>query len=118
MAETWKPIEGFEGYYEISTAGRIRSLCRTVWYAWSGAKSGRGRRSVPAKMMKQMDLPNGYMRIILQRDGTELGALTHRLVAQTFIPNPDGKPTVNHIDGCKRNNKVENLEWATVMGKF
>jgi hypothetical protein len=95
--EQWKDIEGFEGIYKVSSKGRVWS------YAYG---SGKERR---------FSITNrGYALIILQLHGKVYkGESVHRLVAKAFIPNPEGKATVNHIDGNKLNNSVENLEWVT-----
>ena len=92
----WKPIKGFEGLYEISNAGNIRSF-----------------HSREAKTLKTWESKNGYIQVGLHKNGKLHAKLVHRLVASTFIPNPQNKPQVNHIDGDKTNNKIDNLEWCT-----
>jgi hypothetical protein len=99
--EEWKDIEGYEGFYQVSNLGRIRSLDRI-----SGGKrysgkilSGRG---------------NGkYVVDVLCKDGKRQTVRRHRIVAEAFIPNPHNKPEVNHLDGNKENNATNNLEWST-----
>lgn len=93
--EVWKPIEGFEGLYEVSNFGRVKSLTRYK------------------KIIKPLVTNVGYYQYQLWHKGVCRVASAHRLVAQAFIPNPEGKPIVNHIDENKLNNSVENLEWVT-----
>lgn len=108
--EIWKAIEGFEGLYEVSNLGRVRSLDRTYPNNYRPHKG----------IIKKFALCGGrghnkYPTVGLQRVNPKFktGALVHRLVAKAFIPNPDNKPEVNHIDGNKLNNHVDNLEWCT-----
>lgn len=108
MNEIWKPVVGFEGYLEVSDKGRVRSLDRTIT-----VKGGNRTYKKPCKgKMKSMNInpQTGYYQIGVSH-GKHL--TVHRLVAEAFIENPEGKPTVNHKDGNKLNNCVENLEWAT-----
>ena len=98
MKEVWKSIEGYEGYYEVSNLGRVRSLKR------KGYKNG---------TLKQGSSHTQYWVVVLCKDGKRITKLVHRLVAKAFIPNPDNKPQVNHIDSNRKNNRVDNLEWVT-----
>ena len=98
MQEVWKDIKGFEGKYQISNLGRVKSLQR----------NGRPERILRLNLIK------GYAYTTLSNGSRGKKKLkVHRLVAEAFIPNPHNKPEVNHIDGNKRNCKVENLEWVT-----
>lgn len=106
MEEVWKDIQGFEGIYQVSNKGRVRSLDRYVECADSF-------RHYKGKIMKQDKKKNGYMQICLRRQKIQKQALVHRLVANAFIPNTDNLPDVNHKDENKENNSVENLEWCT-----
>lgn len=100
--EIWRPIEGYEGFYEVSNLGRVKSLARITAH---GRKIKEKQRKLP--------LNKGYPTIKFSKDGEWELAYVHRIVAKVFIPNPENKREVNHIDGNKLNNKVENLEWVT-----
>lgn len=104
--EIWKPIMGYEGYYEVSNLGRIKSLSRVVQSKHGGTYPVGGRIMVGTPT-------NLYLCITLCRSGEQKRVGIHRLVAQAFIPNPENKRTVNHKDFDKSNNHVDNLEWAT-----
>lgn len=105
--EEWRPIEGYEGLYEVSSEGRIKSCRRTTITA-----SGK-RHAVPERILKHDIDSYGYHHVGLHKNGREKTFAVHRLVALAFIPNPDNRPTVNHLDGDKSKNSVSNLEWTT-----
>jgi len=107
MEEIWKEIKGYEGQYEISSHGNVRSLDRVI----TGYSQGRSC-FIKGRVKKQYDT-NGYLGLSLCKDGFNRSFRTHRVVAEAFIPNPENKPEVNHKDGVKTNNRVENLEWNT-----
>ena len=109
MEEIWKPIPGYEGYYEISNTGKVRSLTRTI------IKSNGRPQTFYGEEKKPTLTPFGYYRISLAKQGIKQFYFIHRLVALTFIPNPDNKPFINHKDENKTNNNVENLEWCTSL---
>lgn len=100
MEEIWKNIKGFENLYQVSDSGRVKSL---------GNKSNHKKDII----MKQTLNYKGYLQLCLRKNNKGYHFMVHRLVAQAFIPNPDDLPQVNHKDGNKQNNKVENLEWCT-----
>lgn len=91
---------GYEGKYEVSNLGRVRSL--------NYLRTGK------AKLLKQQLDKHGYKRVGLYEDGKAKSLLVHRLVAMAFLPNPNNLPMVNHKDENKTNNNVSNLEWCTV----
>lgn len=106
-AEIWKDVVGYEGLYEISSFGNIRSVERII-------KDSIGRNRIfKSANLKVRKNKYGYMDILLLKDGKQTQFLIHRLVASVFIENKENKPQVNHIDCVKSNNKVDNLEWNT-----
>lgn len=105
--EKWQEIEGYEGYYEISNLGRIKSLEQTKENSL-GFKFYRKEQ-----ILKQQINHKGYCVATLNKEGKRKTLFVHRLVALAFIKNLENKPQVNHIDCNKNNNKVENLEWVT-----
>jgi hypothetical protein len=105
--EIWKDITGYEGYFQVSNLGNFRSLDRIIKYRNSGT------RLYPGKPLLKETTLDGYQRIVLMKEAIKRRFMCHRLVAQEFIPNPEGKPFINHINGNKSDNRVENLEWCT-----
>ena len=103
--EIWKDIEGYEGLYQISNMGRVKSVERMKW-------CGKGYYKTPERILKARKTKNGYLLVNLWKDGKIKSYYIHRLVAQAFLDNPDNLPEVNHIDQDKTNNKVENLEFC------
>lgn len=96
MNEEWKDIKGYEGLYQVSNFGRVKSFQTGSDY-----------------ILNQVKDWDGYMQLQLYKNNKPTTCKIHRLVANAFIPNPENKPQVNHIDEDKTNNMVSNLEWAT-----
>lgn len=95
MLEEWKDIEGFEGLYQVSNTGKVKSLTRY-------------KKEIKPELHK-----GEYFRVGLSNKGKKIHKFVARLVAKAFVANPDNKPCVNHIDGDRQNNNHWNLEWMT-----
>lgn len=106
--EEWRAIPGYEGYYEVSSLGKVRSLDKEIKANLVNNKYV----NRPGRLLKQKEA-KGYKTVSLCVDYEATTWRVHRLVAMAFIPNPDSKPQVNHIDGNPANNCVNNLEWCT-----
>lgn len=105
--EEWKDIEGYEGIYQISNMGRVKSLSRKIW---NGVKFFQSSE----KILKPGIDSVGYCVVSLYKnDGKAQTVRVHRLVAKAFIPNPNAYRVINHIDANRTNNNVTNLEWCT-----
>ena len=100
MNEEWRDIKGYEGLYQVSNLGRVRSL------------NCRGHKGCIGILTPRLD-GKGYEMVALYKEGKARNTKVHRLVAQAFIPNPNNYPQVNHKDEDKTNNNVDNLEWCT-----
>lgn len=105
----WKPVKGYEGFYEVSDNGDARGVDREI---------KTNIRNVTVRLKKGKPLSknlksNGYFTVDLCKDGKVKTTLVHRIVAEAFLPNPDGLRFVNHKDSDRKNNKVTNLEWVT-----
>lgn len=97
MKEIWKDVEGYEGY-QVSNKGRVKSL---------------NFRHTGKERILKSNPDGGYCLVSLYRNGKRTSKKIHRLVATAFIPNPENKPEVNHINHNKRDNRASNLEWVT-----
>ena len=106
MKEVWKDITGYEGLYQVSNLGRVKSLERTK-------DNNGGKVKVNERIMKISSDQAGYNIICLTKNGKRKTHKIHRLVALNFVPNPENKREVNHKDGNKSNNIYCNLEWST-----
>lgn len=104
-ANKWVAIKGFEGFYEININGEVRSLERNVLH------NNRFRKIVSKQIETRIDRA-GYLTVRLSKDGKSYTKSIHRLIANAFISNPNALPIVNHIDGNKLNNSIDNLEWV------
>lgn len=97
MKEIWRDIEGYEGLYQVSNLGNVKSL--------NYNRTGKERILKATK-------DNGYLSVCLYKDGIKKSYKVHRIIALAFLPNPDNLPQVNHKDEDKTNNRVDNLEWC------
>lgn len=107
MEEIWKDIENYEGLYQVSNLGRVRSLDRVVKSERTGYKTVRG------KIIKPTIQNTGYYYVLLYKDGKALRKTLHRIIAKAFIPNPENKPQIDHINGDKTDCRIENMRWVT-----
>lgn len=105
--EQWKDVKGFEGLYEISSLGNLRSKEKYVNH-YRG-----GKRLYKSKIKKQRLSKSGYLRCNIKHNGKRFDLRVHRLVAMAFLPNSKNKEQVNHINGIKTDNRAVNLEWCT-----
>lgn len=109
MIEVWKDIPEYEGLYQVSNFGRIKSLERER------------KMNIPChdiavvheRILKPSISGSGYEKVVLSKDATHKTIRVHKLVAQAFVSNPDDKSEINHKDGNKKNNRADNLEWVT-----
>ena len=108
MSEKWCPVEGYEGFYEVSDLGRVRSVDRHIRRSQGGTQLARGRVLRPCRMKR-----GGYLGVSLWRRGRARTRYVHALVAQAFLGDPPSGHEVNHRDGDKSNNSPANLEWVT-----
>ena len=104
--EIWKPIKGYEGMYEVSNLGNVRSLDRYV-------TNGNRYCLLKGKPMKPYLISTGYLMADLYKNSQRTNYLIHRLVSEAFIPNPNVLPFIDHINTIKTDNRVENLRWCS-----
>lgn len=105
--EIWKDIKNYEGLYQVSNLGRVKSLDRVL-----KQKNGIEKR-VKGIILKQNCKKTGYLTVVLQKNNKQKTMLVHRLVAEAFIPNEENKPQVNHINEIKTDNRADNLNWMS-----
>lgn len=106
MIENWRDIEGYEGYYQVSNYGRVKSLDRDLMCKKDRKCHRKGQ------IIKQQKNKHGYAVVTLRKPGEKKTFFVHRLVALAFIPNPEKHTEINHKDENKTNNFVTNLEWC------
>lgn len=104
--EEWKDVEGFEGFHQVSSMGRVKSLKRLVLRRWGFFKETK------EKIMRLSPNDSGYLSVTLW-NGKRFRYRVNRLVATHFIPNPENNPAVNHKKGIKADNRAAELEWVT-----
>nr|DAT75893.1 MAG TPA: homing endonuclease [Caudoviricetes sp.] len=106
MKESWRPIKGYEGTYEVSDLGRVKSVCRTII-------RGDIRQTINERVLSHKVCKNGYLAVGLHSQGGARYEYVHRLVAEAFLEVPSGVFEVNHKDEDKKNNRADNLEWCS-----
>jgi len=113
--EIWKDIEGYEGLYQVSNYGRIKSLAREIEYVARNQYTEYIRKQkVEERIMKTGFDKDGYVQVGLSLNGKVKTKRVHFLVAKAFIPNPNNYNCLNHINEVKTDNRVENLEWCSI----
>lgn len=106
MQEEWRAVVGYEGYYQVSNIGRVRSINRIVYHPL-------GNKNIKGRILKNGNDSYGYLIVVLSKDGHSKTKKIHTLVANAFIENVFNLPQINHIDENKHNNNVSNLERCT-----
>ena len=107
--EIWKPVKGYEGIYEVSNLGRVKSLPRLKYCGHKNSKPQKVHERILTSWVDRL----GYVKVRLSKNGESKTTLLHRVIADAFIEPVEGKNEINHKDGVKANNAIENLEWAT-----
>lgn len=111
--EIWEDVPGYQDFYQISNLGRVKSLSRTITYEPTKFYPNGRQRVLKEKILTPCKDKKGYLFVQLFKNGHFKSKKVHRLVAETFIPNPNNYPIVNHKDCVRNNNCVDNLEWCT-----
>lgn len=106
MEEIWVDIKGYEGLYQVSNQGRVKSLDRII------VKENGNKQNLKGKILKQK-IHKGYYTVYLSKNGNVKTVRVHRLIAMAFIPNPKNKPFIDHINTITTDNRIENLRWVT-----
>lgn len=106
MKEQWKAVKGYEGFYEVSNTGKVRSIDHYV-------RSRSCNRLVKGRLIKLQIDKDGYYKACLSKENIRKTVFVHRIVATAFIDNPNKYPCINHIDENKQNNRIDNLEFCT-----
>jgi hypothetical protein len=102
--EIWKDVIGYEGIYQVSNLGRIKRISKNHLC---------NLRYQGEYYLKPLDNGKGYLRMKLSNNGSSKRVMLHRIIAEAFINNPENKKVINHINGNKKDNRIENLEWCT-----
>lgn len=111
--EIWKDIDGYIGFYQISNLGRVKCLQREIIRSGDIKKNHTRKFTLNEQIKRTAFDKDKYQIVALNKDGKSKMHKIHRLIAKAFIPNPENKPQVNHIDGNPSNNSISNLEWVT-----
>ena len=106
-SETWRPVKGYEGLYEVSDRGRVKRVFQVI------TRSDGVTRRFDENIRKTTISRKGYARLMLSKEGVLKNVEVHRLMAEAFIPNPDNLPMVRHLNDIKTDNRVENFTWGT-----
>ena len=114
ISEEWRPVKGWEGLYEVSNQGRIRTVEHQIKVNRSNTASY--EYVIKSKIKKLGKCNTGYLTAALSKNGKTINVQVHTIVAEAFIPNPNNFKIVNHIDNNKINNVVSNLEWCSYRG--
>ena len=118
QTEIWKPVSGYNGYYEVSNLGRVRSITRKIERTNPFKSNQKNLYTYKGKLIPFWITKKGYCRCSLNIDGIKKNHLVHQLVAKAFLENSENKIQVNHKNCIKTDNTVENLEWVTNSENF